>query len=223
MDTTTIRDAIDREAAVDDDDDQAVEPEGPEPEPEPTDEPPSDDDDDLVPETQPPADLAAIEAAYKKIETKASSYAKAQLAQLEDTGAPWQPCPCCQVPGFVMPFQEFSDDDQERRLAIMSYLGEGVPTYVDAPDVEACEACDALGMVKTGSKAPGHETKLCATCGGNGYCPKGTQHAAPTGQLAAVPAANGAELSVVPDGVPDVWGRPQGHPHYGQVPALVGT
>jgi hypothetical protein len=172
-------------------------------------------------EEEPPNDQA-MEKLYQGIERKSANYAKAQTAQLAETGLPWETCPCCGVAGFVLPFNPDDPDEQMRRLTVFDYFDANEPAYKEATDRTECPACEGWGQVLSGSKAPQHRVVPCSRCNGTGY----------TGVTPAYHAAeaNGAEI---PQGIPaphepgaqqaqpDYWGRPPGHRDYGTLPSLV--
>lgn len=183
----------------------------PEPEPEPAPEP--------APE--PPSDLAAEED-FKKLERAAKSYRTAAEKALAAGRLPFEPCPCCQQPNLVLPFNPNDADDQMRKAAVEMYFGAGAPDYKASTDVETCTACDGWGDVLSGSRHPTHLTKACTKCGGMGYQNKETVISQYV--LAPPEPYPGSSLTYtpVPMGMPDAWQRPAGHPHWGLDPASVG-
>jgi hypothetical protein len=177
---------------------------------------------DAPDEPEPPSgpSEAELEKAFKSLERESDRHAKRVAEIMGADFANLQTCPCCQVPGFVFPFQEFSDTDQERRLAILSYLGQGEAPYKDAADKRACEACDGYGEVLSGSRNPTHRVVACSVCQGLGWI----QTAA---TIAAVPAiydpatvASGVANGGAAPGTPDAWGRPPGSRFYGVAPGF---
>jgi hypothetical protein len=196
----------------------------PEPEPEPAPEPPEHVDDEEQPPAPPEQQAGMterqLEQAIGKLEKEATRHANRVSEIMGADANELEPCPLCApaLPGFRFPVPP----DEDTRAAVFAILElDQAPDYEAADDARACEHCKALGKVLTGSQVPEHVTKLCAHCNGAGWMPvaaaapgtpateNGSQPAAP----AAVAAAAAAE--------PDAWGRPVGHPHYGQHPAYI--
>lgn len=131
-------------------------------------------------------------------------------------------CPLCEGHGLYFP-QLPEPVNSARRQAITEALGGSAePEYPLDPNAEPCAVCDATGKLRTGSRAPGQETHVCAACSGQGWK-----------QRLVVPTANVPQpsptLTVMTGGavsngqqVLDPWQRPLGHPHFGVAPAEVG-
>jgi hypothetical protein len=206
--------------------------EQPEPEPEPEQEP-----------APPEATEADYEAAFKKLETEAERHDKEVHKRAGPLDGQLSPCPLCFTPGYVLPVEPGTFDPL-RRQAVIAAMGDTPELdYAEATDAVPCEDCKALGQVLTGSKVPGQETKPCPRCAGSGWHTKVLTQAdvlaLPTPLPLAYPAtatvANGAAVLApappypgygvpfvpVPNGVPDGWGRPAGHPQWGLDPATV--
>lgn len=169
---------------------------------------------------EPPSERQ-LEEAFRKLDAEAARHGKRVAEIMGDDFGELDNCPCCQIAGYVFPFMPGTEQDEERRAAVLAYLGQGEPDYPEAPDTDACDECDATGRVKTRSRNPEHLTKLCRKCGGTGFVAKLEQPAA-VPQLAAVSAGAGfGQTAAASDAGPDLWGRPAGHHDYGVVPALV--
>lgn len=170
---------------------------------------------------EPPSDVLA-EQDFAKVEKAAATYGKAVGRALEAGRIPFGPCPCCNIPGLVLPFDPNAADDQMRKAAIEAYLGEGEIDYRDASDTQLCAACDGWGEVKTGARNPNGRLKICIMCSGSGWV---TKQAPPQPfQQAPQEPYPGAGLTYTqpPMGIQDAWNRPAGHPHWGLDPSTVG-
>ena len=193
-------------------------------EPEPEDEPEEEEEetsDVLEPEPEPATDMALAELT-KGLDRESRRHEKA-LEKLH--GADWDAyglCPLCIGDGFLLPHPAGSLP-AEQWEAIRALAGQLIPPdYQTAKDVDVCQDCQGWGRVITGSKAEGHETKLCSTCSGNGYTPKGTQYAP-----VSIPSAPSFPGMTAPlngnENLPkDEWGRPAGHPRFGISPEHTG-
>lgn len=108
---------------------------------------------------------------------------------------------------------------------------DGLAFEVEAPSLEMpllsaqdkamCGECDGWGEVLSGSKASHGAITPCSRCAGNGW----TQIARgePTAPPYPQPDASGAlpNVTAPSTGLPDAWGRPSGHQHWGVPPAMI--
>lgn len=164
-----------------------------------------------------------IEKRLAQIDKAAEQYAAKVARIMGEDFAMLMPSPFDWKPGFIFN-PEVQPPDPEQVAAMQAFLGLADEAEMkDAPDAQPCEACNALGRVKTGSRVAGQETKPCIACGGSGWRAKVT---------AATPAPSfsvGTPAGVIPlqpnqpPQVADQWGRQFGHPHYGLDPAQVGV
>lgn len=201
------------------DDEQA--PPAPEPGPEA-------DDDETEPEPPPSAPVTdtagltekEIEKRIAKLDAEAKRHA-ARIGEImaEDANDLIQ-CELCweKTPGFRFPVAP----SDEQRQAVLEALGEGeLGEYEKAIDARACDACNALGRVLTGSHVREHLTKLCPSCNGTGYVnvhgPAGANGSA-THVTAPSPV-----IETAPEPPPDAdpWGRTPDDPNYGRMPQFV--
>jgi hypothetical protein len=88
---------------------------------------------------------------------------------------------------------------------------------LQAPDKQMCPECDGWGEVFTGAKAPQKIIGPCSKCSGNGWVVVARAELLPEPMPPGVPG--GAPPSL--EGVPDAWGRPFGHQHWGVPPAQI--
>lgn len=171
----------------------------------------------------PPRSQAEIDALTKKLEAEAVRHEKRVAELMGEDFALLVPNPTDWTPGFIFNVPEMHPTP-EAVAELHALLGGGSPVELKpATDAEACEACNALGEVLTGSRKPGQETKPCVACGGTGWKPK----SAPLAPVAPLPAYTppNSGTNVPPNAFtgPDAWQRPFGHVHYGIPPAQVGT
>lgn len=212
-----IREAAERASAVaeaehPDEEEAALEERAPEPEPVP--EP---DDPELPEEPEQPQALteAQIDSMWKSLEREGQRHAREVEKRAGPMYADLVPCPLCAAgspaSGFIFPVLP-EPDNTLRRQAIDEALGGAAgPDYKQDPGRERCASCEGLGMLKTDSRVPDQVALPCRNCGGKGWREKAVQLAPP------------APVQPIPmTGVPDTWGRPAGHPHWGQNPAVVG-
>jgi hypothetical protein len=113
--------------------------------------------------------------------------------------------------------------DPEHRMVVLAAMGDNAaPSYVQNPKFEACPHCNALGFLATGSKRDGYTDVQCDRCDGKGYVDPSLEATMRAIIPPSVPYAAGVNdnHSVLVNS--DTWGRPAGHPHWGQNPADVG-
>lgn len=155
--TETIAEIAEREAAAaeaepDTPDNPEPEPD-PEPEPEPTPEPASD---------------VAVEKRFKQIDAEANRHSKRVAEIMGDDFAGVEPCPCCQISGFVFPFQHDSPDDAYRRGMVEQYFGTASLKRKAHPHMQRCELCDGQGFLDSGSQREEYADEQCEKCAGRG-------------------------------------------------------
>lgn len=173
---------------------------------------------------QPPAPPTQkeLEAAQRALDKENRRHSSAVAKIMGADFAELLECPCCQIPGFVFPFQAGTVHDEERRAAVEAYLGASGPNYVEATDRARCEACDGLGEVLSGSRNPLHRVVPCSPCGGLGWVQVSAQVAPLSAGHSDGYMKTAQPVQQTNGDVPDLWGRPPGHPHYGMAPAAVG-
>lgn len=160
-----------------------------------------------------------IDRLDKEDERHTKRYAEILGADFESM----QPCPRCLTSGHIYPF-EAAPIEPEQIAAVDASLGRDVAADLkQATDATICEACDGWGMVLTGAKNEQGRVKPCTPCAGQGWVsPAATITPLPTPPTPAQTTnGEGAAAASVP--LPDAWGRPQGHPHWGQDPAAIGV
>jgi hypothetical protein len=163
---------------------------------------------------------AEVKDAMRKLEKEDQRHAKRYAEVLGDQFQLMQPCPRCLESGHVYPW-EVAPLDPEQVAAVDASLGRAnAPELKAAKDAVRCEECAGWGQVTTGAQNPQGAVKPCTPCGGLGWVPPAAQ--------AALSIANGGG-SASPSGedvvvdLQDGWGRPAGHPHWGQDPATIGV
>lgn len=183
----------------------------------------ADDDADTEQEQPPSAEemeriFTALDKQARKHRDKVADLAGPLFADLAE-------CPLCQpqAPGYYLHTLP-APEAIERAAAIHEILaGSGEPKYREATSTERCDACDGWGLVLSGSRDPNHRTIPCQGCQGTGHKPKlqPAQPPQPAAEWSPPPQPTAAPGAA--EGMPDVYGRPYGHPHYGLHPALVGA
>lgn len=173
--------------------------------------------------TDAPRSQKEIDALNAKLEAEAVRHDKRVREIMGDDYALLVPSPVDWTPGYIFNVPPMHPAP-EQVAELHAILGGAPPVeLLPASDAQACEACNALGEVLTGSRKPGQETKLCSACTGTGW----TTKAAPLVSVAQHPGfSNGGQTQPVEPNtlqVADRWGRPVGHPHYGLEPAFVGA
>jgi pyruvate/2-oxoglutarate dehydrogenase complex dihydrolipoamide acyltransferase (E2) component len=183
-----------------------------EPEPEPAPEPPA----SQMTEQE-------AEREFKKLEKLAETYLPKALALTEKLGIPAQACPLCTFPGLAIPRSE-NEVTSDVEAAVLGMIGrEPQPKLRRSEAYQRCPECDGWGEVDTDAQKAISRAAVCPNplCGGKGYV---------TVSLDRRPATSangypGAEIphTPLPQGIPDAWGRPAGHVHWGIDPAAVGV
>lgn len=212
MSTLTDKAKIEAEQAeTEPDEEEAAEEEEAQPEPEPE------------PEPEPTQGLTEVEAEreFKKLEKLAQTYLTKAVAIADRLGMPYQVCPLDAFPGLAIPRQahEVTSDVE---ATVLGLIGKSAaPDYKASNQYERCDECDGWGDVLTGAQKEVSRTAMCNACGGKGY--RLVTNVLPIQQVPAVPQFPGADVpfTPVPGGLPDKWGRPAGHRHWGLEPAQV--
>jgi hypothetical protein len=177
------------------------------------------------PEPEQPQGLTEQEAEreFKRLESAAQTYLKKAMPITERLGMPVQACPLCTFPGLAIPRQahEVTSDVEG---AVLALIGKNAtPDFKASPQYERCQECDGWGDVLTGAQKDISRTAMCITCGGKGFRQviQVAAPAAPNGH-SSFPGAD-VSFTPLPQGIPDAWGRPAGHPHWGSDPAKIGV
>lgn len=145
-------------------------------EPDPDTEPDDDDggDGDGASEQEPESESlkssdAQIEDIYKKLNTQTRANATRISTILGDEAVNFDTCPMCSyfnTPGFVYSGQLPADLTEH----ILHLLNQHAPSeYIADTHSETCASCNGLGMVLSGSRAPGQELLPCAECSAKGW------------------------------------------------------
>lgn len=168
-----------------------------------------------------------IERALKAVEKAGTTYRNAIGRAMGEDAQALEPCPRCNAPvaGMVFPV-EVAPVDDETREAVLASIGEGVaagPPLQDAKGVETCPVCLGHGELRYPTLKPHTATQACPRCVGSGYITKDepqpeTNVYTPQAWQPTTTTTSGNDY-----GLPDSWGRPVGHPHYGIAPANVGA
>jgi hypothetical protein len=161
----------------------------------------------------------------KAIAAEDERHEKALRKAYGDLWGERQPCPLCLQEGFVVIAQP-GEFDPTQRAAVEAAMGEvPEPEYKPAKDARMCPTCDGWGQALSGAKRDSTRFVDCVDCGGLGYvrqAPNVTQLPTASGTTSWTPPDPATVLtSSAPNA--DAWGRPMGHPHWGQNPAAVGV
>ncbi len=210
----TLTELVEEEAAraeAEEPDEEEAEAEEPEPEPE-AEEPE---------EPEEPEALAAIgEEEIRKAE-KAREAQRKRLAVILGEGYVAHECIFCSGLGFTPEPPPVGTTltvvEGEDGLAFEAQPPAPVVPLLSAPDKEMCPECDGYGEVLSGSKAPHAAITGCSKCSGAGWVI--VPRAEPVGVHMSPPITSVPPPSL--EGVPDAWGRPFGHQHWGVHPAQI--
>jgi hypothetical protein len=180
---------------------------------------------EAAPEPQPepePSALANVNAIGKKLDTEDRRHHAALAKVLGEDFALYHECPLCLTLGYALPAMP-GQFDPNQRMAVLAAMGdEPEPELNEAPEAKRCDVCDGWGELLTGSRNDTGRVKLCARCEGKGWIANledGAQNGAGAGVGYTLPPP-AQQWPPVPNN--DAWGRPAGHPHWGQDPASVG-
>jgi hypothetical protein len=176
----------------------------------------------VEPEPEPPTQ-AQLEKMMDKLSKEDERHRKRYAEVLGDQFAMMMPCPRCLESGHIYP-PEVAPVDPDQLAAVDASLGRNVtPELREATDAIRCEACDGWGMVKTGAQNEAGAVKPCTPCGGVGWVAPAAAAAGKLGTAIATQLENGSPDDEGATPMPDRWGRPIGHPHWGQDPAGIGV
>src|SRR6266536_3831549 len=117
----------------------------------------------------PPMSERELEQGATKLENEAKRHDKRVR---EIMGADFDallPCPACFTPGYVLPPGSFEPDPEQRAALLALACVEPERELRQDPNTVACEGCDALGFLATGSKRDGYTQQSCSKCGGQGW------------------------------------------------------
>ncbi len=146
----------------------------------------------------PPEDLgaesgAAMEKMGKSLDALQRHVARRIGEILGDDAGEWEECEICNywnTPGWRHKGPLPSEVEDVVRVALG---GHGLTEYLEDEYSRACEKCNGIGFVLTGSKAAGQETLQCLICKGMGWVAVGDERrtgafATPNGSQASQPA-----------------------------------
>jgi hypothetical protein len=171
--------------------------------------------------TPEPSTEAQVKAMNKAIEKESERHAKALQKALGDMWQDFTECPLCQLDGYAMPFPPGGLEPQQRD-AILTIMGESEGAGLKQhPDLEMCEYCDGWGKLRTGSRTDHGATEACMKCNAMGYRLKDAPEEANGSNGSSAPPAWSPPSTDTWTANIDSWGRPFGHPDFGQNPALV--
>lgn len=185
------------------------------------------------PPPEPPPEPSAGSITPEEFEQRATKVARAfgryekavtdQLPMLTDD---LTRCPLCPElhPGFV-DVHDAGRLPAEIVAVVDLFLGhQREADYLPSPDTHACEGCDGLGKVRSGSRVANQELLMCPRCNGSGfYPPAGLRDAsAPPPRLDG--NGNILETFKAERADTDPWGSPlllangTENPNYGRMP-----
>lgn len=180
--------------------------------------------DAVAPEPE-PLTQERVEALFASLAREDQRHAREVEKRAGPMFADLAPCPACgPTAGFV--FGAMPPQEAEAVLArVRDALGFADGSqYREATDKATCDACDGWGLTRTGSKVEAQAALPCSACNGQGWTHRLSGAQPPqfpplqqVPNLVAPPQTNGGGI------VTDPWNRPQGHPHYGVAPELVGV
>ncbi|HEY4441655.1 MAG TPA: hypothetical protein VGN14_14445 [Candidatus Elarobacter sp.] len=187
------------------------------------DDPDATDDDELEDQVESPEAAGftpeQLEERSKKLD-KLSAYVARKLTEIfgEDEAKELLLCELCtwtQTHGYRLPVLP----PEAVRDAVKLAIGQGTIDELNSyAAFSACETCNGLGNVKTGSHVSGQEWRACPSCKGRGYSSTldddQLTHAVTT-SVAAAPLVEGGP-EVEPDF--DSFGTPRSHPEFGMMP-----
>jgi hypothetical protein len=178
------------------------------------------------PEPPPPqSSFTVSEALNRKLETERKRHATAVKNLVDEYDQDAAPCPICETPDLApriigtvteMPYEAW------QQLAAVGGNALDEPRR-EAEGVHMCDRCNGWGELDYPTRNPHMQSQTCPRCGGNGYLPDDApeQPAAPVVNIPGYVPPTAPTPPIA--GTPDNWGRPAGHPHWGQDPAAVGA
>ena len=203
----------------------------------------------ILPEPEPapaPLDEKAVEKAFKSIDTRGKTYMEAVQKLLVGVDIPLTECPCCQIPGYVLPFDQYDANELARKHTVELYFGVDTLAYKPHPTQVMCPECEGFGKMSNGAKGDATPWTLCWRCHGSGTIDTTMPPPAAPSAYSALPAPvqlpvqpwqpqptqpppAASEILTPPAGWhangsqgADSWARWPGHPRYGIDPSLSG-
>ena len=199
-----------------------------EPKPEnPDAEPDEDEDEELEPEPEPsePSEPSSETVLAERHKALASETRRHETRLRTIYGNDFESlavCPLCLADGWIVPAPPGAMPPEQWEAVQLAAGQAPDANYREADYAETCPTCDGWGQVLSGSKTDTQRLIPCRPCEGKGWKAKlGEQQPAPTFALPVPPPPNGA-VSIDWTRPKDNWGRPEGHPHFGMEPSLVG-
>lgn len=196
------------------------------------------------PDPDGPMSEKQLDAVHDKIERETARHDKRLVEIMGEDFELTSPCPCCQIPGRVFPFQEFDAMDLERKNRVLSYFHENPDELLADQTTIRCERCAGWGYLRTGSRNGENARKLCDDCTGKGYITKpipipqpdytytpqgvypsplnGSGGGQPSWTAPVEPAPPSGWTPEPHKGGNDGWGRWPGHARYGIDPNAPG-
>jgi hypothetical protein len=160
-----------------------------------------------------------LEAREKKIEAENIRHAKRVSEIYAEEALGLVECEACafQIHGFHWPADAYPPDSPLRSL--YELLSGGTDAQMKHPAYfVTCEECNGFGNVLTGARTDITRTIACPVCKTAGYLDK-RQQGTPPPAVAAAPVNGGEPAAPAePHARLDFWGRPKGHPRYGDSP-----
>ena len=171
-----------------------------------------------------PDEVQRLLAIEKALERENKRHEKSLSTLYAEQWEHYVMCPLCIGEGFLRPWPVGELPGEQ--LDAMDVLSGRFtpPEYVEDADYQRCDHCDGWGKTITGAQDPGHLTKLCDKCSGNGFKARSPSFVVvPPTPLPGAPDAMNAQPAVNygASGPADAWGRPAGHVHYGIEPQFV--
>ena len=201
------------------------EPEPENPDAEPEEEPlgePAEPEPEPEPEPHEPSSQTVLDQRARNLEGETRRHEKALRKIYGDDFETLAVCPLCLSDGYIIPAPPGAMPPEQWEAVQLAAGQLAEENYREADFAETCPTCDGWGKVLSGSKDPTHRTIPCRPCEGKGWKAKlGEPAPLPTFTLPAPPPPNGA-ASIDWTRPRDQWGRPEGHPHFGMEPSLVG-
>lgn len=206
----------------------------------PVDEPgPSDDETDAeeaeeaeTPPSESPEALQAksdkdVDRANRALEKEATAHANRISKIMGEDAQDLIPCELCWplTPGFHWPVEAMPLDEAQK-AAILAAIGQGAdagPELQPASGVKTCPKCLGNGQLVFPTFVEHTRVQQCPACLGSGYVNEDQPQAQVYDFSQGQGGITAGDTPVSTYSLPDQWGRPIGHPHYGIAPAQVGT
>jgi hypothetical protein len=186
----------------------------------------------IPPDAPPPVPPAGsltpeeFEARARKVAQAFVRYTKTVTDQLATLADDLTPCPLCPElhPGFVN-VHDAGRMPPEVAQVVDMFLGRTLEAeYKDNAETGACEACDGLGKVRSGSKVAHFALLTCPRCQGTGFFPPPNSGApvqvtgAPVAAVADGEPFRAAQADADPFGSPRLLTNGTENPNYGKMP-----